>query len=70
MPKYAVTLRLTADDHDALLARIAAWEDMAEEEGVLSVATEPEFVVVPHELRVTPTTPLAPSEPPPPPPES
>jgi hypothetical protein len=64
MPKYVVSLRLVADNHDALLARIAEWE-VDEEEGVLSVNTEPEFVAVPPKLRVAPTTLPAPPEPPP-----
>ena len=60
MPTYTVSLRLVADDSDALLARIEDWAT-GDEEGVLTISHQPDIVQIPSDLAPPATPPILPA---------
>jgi hypothetical protein len=63
MKTYVVGLRLQGESGDEIIERITAW-DLDDEEGVLSISSQPEMVEVPESLSAAPPG-LTPVQPPP-----
>jgi len=62
MPDYMVSVRLTADNSDEVITRVASWE-LSEQEGVISISAQPEVVQVPQELLPPPIAMMSPAMP-------
>jgi len=53
MTAYMVGLRLIAANSDELIERIESWEKN-DQEGIVSITSQPEFVEVPDHLQAPP----------------
>jgi hypothetical protein len=53
MQIYVVGLRLHGESGDEIIDRISAW-DLDDDEGVLSISSQPEMVQVPESLSAVP----------------
>jgi hypothetical protein len=69
MKTYVVGLRLDGESADEIIERIAAW-DLGEDEGVLSISSQPEMVQIPDSLSAVPPGLIPPPAPTPPAPPS
>lgn len=56
MTTFTVSIRLEAASSEEVITRIGKW-DLAKEEGVTSISTQPEMIQIPQEL-MTPPAPM------------